>query len=275
MNSVPFIHQSCRNSVYPKSNINRFTVPDRFVRWSVEYPEYTPIFYESPKIHGKPYADPAIDAINFHPKWNSIDGDVDRTSFHGEYEIRNKYPLNVAGRTGIIGRGLLGRWGVSHAADCIVTRWKRNDNGTIVKDTSTKMNILQLVAIQHRDSSVWAFPGGFVDKNEKAIDAVKREFVEEALNSKKVPEVDAFFSQNRTKIYTGYVDDSRNTDNAWIETTAYNFHDYSGEIFKNVLLEAGDDAANVKWLDLDRSVDLHASHKYIVSEVTKHLDAHW
>lgn len=80
----------------------------------------------------------ALDDENFHPKWNSIDGDVDRTSFHGEYEIHNNYPLNFAGRTGISGRGLLGRWGVSHAADCIVTRWKRHNNQTIVKDSSTR-----------------------------------------------------------------------------------------------------------------------------------------
>lgn len=70
--------------------------------------------------------------MNFNPKWNSIDGKVDRTTFHGEYDVVDKYPLNVAGRTGLIGRGLLGRWGVNHAADPIVTRWKRNIDGTIM-----------------------------------------------------------------------------------------------------------------------------------------------
>lgn len=56
-----------------------------------------------------------IDDVDFQPKWNAIDGKIDRTTFHGEYKIHNKYPLNVAGRTGISGRGLLGRWGVNHA----------------------------------------------------------------------------------------------------------------------------------------------------------------
>lgn len=75
--------------------------------------------------------------MDFHPKWNSIDGKVDRTTFHGKYEIHDNLPLNVAGRTGIVGRGLLGRWGVNHAADPIVTRWKRNIDGTIMKHATS------------------------------------------------------------------------------------------------------------------------------------------
>ena len=31
-----------------------------------------------------------------------------------------------------------------------------------------------------------------------------------------------------SQIYTGYVDDPRNTDNSWMETVAQNFHDESG-----------------------------------------------
>ena len=30
------------------------------------------------------------------------------------------------------------------------------------------------------------------------------------------------------KVYRGYVDDPRNTDNAWMETVAVNFHDETG-----------------------------------------------
>lgn len=49
------------------------------------------------------------------PKWNSVDNKVNRVSYHGSYEIRNGVPLNIFGRTGIIGRGLLGRYGPNHA----------------------------------------------------------------------------------------------------------------------------------------------------------------
>lgn len=33
------------------------------------------------------------------------------------------------------------------------------------------------------------------------------------------------------QIYKGYVDDPRNTDNAWMETVAFNFHDENGTVF--------------------------------------------
>jgi ADP-ribose pyrophosphatase len=55
----------------------------------------------------------------------------------GQYEIVNKLPQNPIGRTGIIGRGLLGRWGPNHAADPVVTCWKRL-NGVIEIDSSNK-----------------------------------------------------------------------------------------------------------------------------------------
>ncbi len=45
----------------------------------------------------------------------------------------------------------------------------------------------------------------------------------------------SFFS----KIYKGYVDDPRNTDNAWMETIAYNFHDEDDQVFKDFKLTAG------------------------------------
>lgn len=56
----------------------------------------------------------------------------------GTYKIENGYPLNPIGRTGIIGRGVLGRWGPNHAADPIVTSWKRLENGDKVYDKSNE-----------------------------------------------------------------------------------------------------------------------------------------
>lgn len=120
-------------------------------------------------------------------------------------------PVNVCGRTGIIGRGLLGRYGPNHAGDPIVTRWKRNADGSIHQHNETAKyinaqtgtcltleikwhdkwiiyyfrNILQMLAIQRRDSGEWAIPGGMVDPGETVTNTLKREFIEEALNSQK------------------------------------------------------------------------------------------
>lgn len=56
----------------------------------------------------------------------------------GTYNIVDGYPQNPIGRTGIIGRGVLGRWGPNHAADPVVTRWKRLNNGDVEIDSSNK-----------------------------------------------------------------------------------------------------------------------------------------
>lgn len=47
---------------------------------------------------------------------------ISRISFLGEYDVVDGLPLNPKGRTGLGGRGLLGRWGPNHAGDPIVTR---------------------------------------------------------------------------------------------------------------------------------------------------------
>lgn len=77
-----------------------------------------------------------------------------------------------------------------------------------------------------------------------------------------------FFEQG-DEVYRGYVDDPRNTDNAWMETIAYNFHDESGSTVGNLKLHAGDDAVGVRWLDITTDLHLYASHKDIVKEVVK------
>lgn len=76
------------------------------------------------------------------------------------------------------------------------------------------------------------------------------------------------------KVYRGYVDDPRNTDNAWMETVAYNFHD-DGDTFRNINLSAGDDAKSVKWMDIDSNLKLYASHKNLIKEVAQKHNANW
>ena len=70
------------------------------------------------------------------------------------------------------------------------------------------------------------------------------------------------------------MDDPRNTDNAWMETVAYNFHDDS-QMFKHINLKAGDDAKHVKWLDIDSNLKLYANHKDFIRQVAEKLDASW
>lgn len=76
-------------------------------------------------------------------------------------------------------------------------------------------------------------------------------------------------------MYAGYVDDPRNTDNAWMETIACSFHDDDGHVLGDLKLEAGDDAGAVRWMDINKDIDLYANHKLFVYNVVDKLKAHW
>ncbi|RZF40006.1 hypothetical protein LSTR_LSTR002409 [Laodelphax striatellus] len=279
------MHYKCRNNLYPDSSkkIERFPVPDEKVPWSVKWESYNPPYFTSPGVLGKPWAQPEIGESGFQVNKVSSETETnDKSAVGYNYEVVDGYPINPVGRTGLRGRGLLGSWGPNHAADPIVTRWKKQENGKQILDEKTGKPYLQFVSIQRRDCGEWAIPGGFVDPEEQPGQTLRREFVEEALDSftgqenekeKIVKELDTLFS-NGTPIYSGYVDDRRNTDNAWITTTAVLFHD-SDQVFDKIKLSAGDDAGKVMWKDISDELVLYASHKAFIKEVAVTLNAHW
>ena len=213
----------------------------------------------------------------------TADGKVNRVSHEGEYQVSEGRPLNVKGRTGLSGRGVLGKWGPNHAADPIVTRWRRDGEGEVVRDHQSGKKVLEFVSIQRKDTGEWAIPGGMVDPGEKVSVTVKREFMEEALDSTGTGKdkldslsgmVDEFFAGGE-EVYKGYVDDPRNTDNAWMETVAFSFHDDTGKKVGQFPLTAGDDAANICWMELSSQISVYASHKKMLKIVVDKLDAHW
>ncbi|XP_023369110.1 ADP-ribose pyrophosphatase, mitochondrial [Otolemur garnettii] len=165
-----------------------------------------------------------------------------------------------------------------------IHRWKRDSSGNKITHPVSGKHILQFVAIKRKDCGEWAIPGGMVDPGEKISATLKREFGEEALNSlqkssaekREIEEqLHKLFSQEHLVIYKGYVDDPRNTDNAWMETEAVNYHDETGEVMDNLTLEAGDDAGKVKWVDISEKLKLYASHSQFIKLVTEKRDAHW
>ncbi|KAJ7329286.1 hypothetical protein JRQ81_015460 [Phrynocephalus forsythii] len=281
------VHNKARTSPYPGSKVCRREVPSDKVEWSVEWRDYNPVEYTARSVLAGPkWADPEIGAENFSPKFNEKDGDVDRRSQSGTYEVENGRPRNPAGRTGIVGRGLALNNGRNvfvpqPVASC---RWKRDDSGQKMVHSASGENILQFIAIKRKDCGEWAIPGGMVDPGEKLSAALKREFSEEALNSLRKTEVEKkemekqlnkLFSQDHFTVYKGYVDDPRNTDNAWMETEAVNYHDETGEVMNKLHLEAGDDAGKVKWVDISEKLKLYANHADFVRIVAEKRGAYW
>lgn len=118
---------------------------------------------------------------------------------------------------------ILGHFGPNHAADPIVTRWKRNEQGEIVIHEKTRKPILQFVCICRKDTNEFAIPGGMVDKKEKVTETLQREFHEETLNFPDMDEhakhnlsatIKDIFENGGIKIYCGYVDDPRYLKNS-------------------------------------------------------------
>ncbi|CEF68661.1 ADP-ribose pyrophosphatase, mitochondrial [Strongyloides ratti] len=251
------INKNCLVTTKPYffSNVYRIKVPEKFLQWNVKWDDYNPPDYTSIDAINKSWSDDKeLNVENY--KWNAIDGDINRISFVGHYQIStDNRPLNPIGRTGLKGRGVLGRWGPNHAADPIVTR---------ILD-----NKLQFVAIKRKDTGEWAIPGGMVDKGENVSNTLKREFTEETLDNISSTVIEELFKSG-IMLYNGYVDDHRNTDNAWMETSVYLFHDANNQL-SHTNFKAGSDACAVDWITYSESLSLYADHKKYLSLVYNKL----
>jgi ADP-ribose pyrophosphatase len=170
----------------------------------------------------------------------------------------------------------LGRYGVNHAADPIVSTWQRDSNNVIVKHHKDQKPILKILCITRSDTKdSFALPGGMVDAGEQVSTTLKREFIEECMNGKiQESELDEYFKDG-TEIYNGYIDDPRNTDHAWLESSAVNFHDEEGTFLSKLKFEAGDDAIGIHWIEADRNLKLYASHVKLIEATAKLRNAHF
>uniref|UniRef100_A0A8C1M7Y9 Transient receptor potential cation channel, subfamily M, member 2 n=1 Tax=Cyprinus carpio TaxID=7962 RepID=A0A8C1M7Y9_CYPCA len=99
--------------------------------------------------------------------------------------LMNGFGRNPGGRTGIRGKGALKSLGPNHILHPVLTRWRDAEH-----------KVLEFLAVWEEAEKHWALPG--------------------RLHSMCVFSV--------MQVYKGYVDDSRNTDNAWIETTIVTLH---------------------------------------------------
>ena len=168
----------------------RIAVSDEQVPWSFAWAAYNPREFTAPDVvnnsallsTGHKWADPGeLQGPAVKPGFESLLAEVrERTTYTGGprgEKLRRSLataisfdaagvPLNPHGRTGLRGRGLLGKWGPNHAADPIVTRYLGSQ--------------LQMVAIKRKDTGEWAIPGGMVDEGEMVSVTLKREFTEEA-----------------------------------------------------------------------------------------------
>lgn len=204
------------------------------------------------------YIDNSIQDGNVNNDFVSLmeHGNIDEYgNIHEVQSIPDNYvsamlPCNPFGPTGIGGRGLLGKWGPNHAADPIVITY------------DSFRNVYQLLAIERTDTpGIWALPGGMQDTNECISRTVTRELKEE---TNLILDI-----EHAQFIYSGYVNDPRNTDHAWMETCVYlfNINDKQRQLLLKTI-KAGDDATKVKLIDIneynEEYTNLYANHKEFV-----------
>lgn len=220
----------------------RFPVPDDKVPWSVAWSAYAPPYHVDPHVIARDrtkvpggWADPEdVRAV-------TLPANVDRDALGR--------PHNPMGRTGIAGRGRLGRWGPNPAADPIVLWWKDGRLCAVLIERTTP------VLVDGASLHPWAFPGGMADDGEEPAATLARELEEET-------GIRLSFDDARV-VYQGPVDDPRTTDHAWIETTAaYVLVPDNGVAAIEHAMQASDDARAVRAVEVDRALlgKMYANH---------------
>jgi ADP-ribose pyrophosphatase YjhB (NUDIX family) len=165
-------------------------------------------------------------------------------------------PLNPRGRTGRTGRACR-KWGENKAADAAVFSAPVGSSDRC------------LLMVRRGDTGQWALPGGHVDPGENAVDAARREALEET-------GID-LAAAAASVVGRRQVADPRETDHAWMVTTLVRFW-----VLGRVEPTPGDDAVEARWMpapDLDtllaaveESGGLYAAHRPLLAEVVDEVE---
>lgn len=134
--------------------------------------------------------------------------------------------------------------------------------------------LFQVAVVLREDTNQWAFPGGKVNDGELVGETFHEKFTKKAGahdDPLKLADfedaLDEVFTEGGREIFRGYVDDPRNTDNAWVESTVYLFY-ITDDLAARLELSSGSEVASACWLDIDAELlsgevgkTLYADHK--------------
>jgi len=158
-------HTRARGEANTHYKGKRVITNDTQVPWSFAWPDYNPKEFTHDSVINKGVADGWADP----PTPHEVAADLaQRKTYEGPIDFVAGVPRNPRGRTGLRGRGLLGKWGPNHAADPIVTRFH------------PQTGKLQFVALRREDTGQFAVPGGIANNpGDTWTDKVRSEFREE------------------------------------------------------------------------------------------------
>ncbi|CAF4200889.1 unnamed protein product, partial [Rotaria sordida] len=177
----------------------------------------------------------------------------DKTSLVYRLDNQLSIPLNPMGRTGVRGRGALIRWGPNKSIMTVITRWKKHHDQFVVIDGQ---RILETLVFKDKYTNGWKLPEAKILGIESPHGAICRSFHELAFKDSDSEHRFSFEESDMIKyfesfaraslstfeptgfeshmVYRGYIDDLRNTDNAWVEAEIWNFHYDSNMPFPNL-----------------------------------------
>jgi ADP-ribose pyrophosphatase len=167
--------------------------------WSVECPGYDPPYFVAPEVL-------ANDRTRVPGGWADPE-DVtllaDMLAVPGVSLDRSGRPLHPYGRTGIAGRGALGRWGPNVMVVALITRAGREPGD------------IEVLVGAPEASEALVLPRDFVRSGEEATAAMLR--VLEAASGWRLEQPSAVLA-------SGYDYDPRRTDHAWVVTHVHHAH---------------------------------------------------
>ena len=195
----PELHHNARREDHPQYKGKRIAVSDEQVPWRFDWATYNPKEFTTKFVLtegvAKGWADP--------PTPQEVPDLMQRETYEGpiSFDAAGR-PLNPRGRTGVRGRGLLGKWGPNHAADPIVTRHH------------PQTGRLQVVAVRREDTGQFAVPGGMSESpgekwNPKVWSALQTEDLRQVDDSPLQQEhtkallTDLFQGEEATVVYRG------------------------------------------------------------------------
>ncbi|XP_023193351.1 transient receptor potential cation channel subfamily M member 2 isoform X1 [Xiphophorus maculatus] len=222
---------------------------------SLRTPEKEDGFHE--KSHQLQYPDSfpvpeeKVSLSSFMSTYGSSEGGNDHAGRSGPEGLDNY--RNPGGRTGIKGRGALSRLGPNLNLDLVVTRWR-----------DSARSVLEFLAVLNQNLRSLALPGGPVDSVDHLPGNLKG-----ILGDKLFEALDAKVSEG-TKVSEGYVDDCRNTDNAWVETTVLNIHlDGTSQVMVDInnMVISGDSC--LQWQEVSSRIKLSPNQRCSLQQVAE------
>uniref|UniRef100_A0A3B4UZH4 Transient receptor potential cation channel, subfamily M, member 2 n=1 Tax=Seriola dumerili TaxID=41447 RepID=A0A3B4UZH4_SERDU len=186
---------------------------------------------------------------SYMPDYYEDSGDhVDRS----EPEDLDKY-RNPGGRTGLRGQGALSQLGPNLNIDLVVTRWRDSER-----------SVLEYLAVWDESQGTLALPGGPVQSADQLPVTLKR-----TMGKTLYEKINAKVSEG-TKVFEGYVDDCRNTDNAWVQTTVLNIHlSRTGQVMVDVNNMMVSSHGSLQWQEVSSKTRLGSNQRDSLRQVAE------